>query len=190
MAAITPARAWTRRSPNCSAGAFLPSPVRVGLVIRSMTGLTSAVPWPAVSVSISRALIARAAASPRTRAYLQPTPPMDGIRSLSSRPSRFLLVVVRGDQRRVHVDHQPACQQLPGDGQPREPGRGRADQRLHVRPDRGQRPGDLVQRPEISQLQRPPHRGIRRRGPRRPVPGAPAGRCRSCWRPQRDRHRH
>ena len=37
-----PARTWTRRSPNRSAGAFLPSWVRVGLVIRSMTGLTSA----------------------------------------------------------------------------------------------------------------------------------------------------
>jgi putative transposase len=41
MAARAPARAWTRRSPNRSAGAFLPSLVRVGLVIRSMTGLTS-----------------------------------------------------------------------------------------------------------------------------------------------------
>src|SRR6266550_4535647 len=60
MAAIAPARAWTRRSPNRSAGAFLPSSVTVGLVIRSMTGLTSAVPWPTVSVSSSRALIARA----------------------------------------------------------------------------------------------------------------------------------
>ena len=29
-------------------------------MIRSMTGLTSAVPWPTVSVSMSRALIARA----------------------------------------------------------------------------------------------------------------------------------
>ena len=52
-----------RRSPGPAAepeaGAFLPSQVTVGLVIRSMTGLTSAVPWPAVSVSISRALIPR-----------------------------------------------------------------------------------------------------------------------------------
>src|SRR6266516_7809126 len=60
MAAMAPARAWTRRSPNRSAGAFLPPSVTVGLVIRSMTGLTSAVPWPTVSVSSSRALIARA----------------------------------------------------------------------------------------------------------------------------------
>jgi hypothetical protein len=57
--AIAPARAWTRRSPNRSAGAFLPSSVTVGLVIRSMTGLTSAVPWPTVSVSSNWLLIAR-----------------------------------------------------------------------------------------------------------------------------------
>jgi hypothetical protein len=39
-----------------------PSPVTVGLVIRSMTGVTSAVSWPTVSVCSSRALIARALA--------------------------------------------------------------------------------------------------------------------------------
>src|SRR5712691_5653639 len=62
MAAAAPARAWTRRSPNRRARAFLPSPVTVGLVIRSMTGLTSTIPWPAVSVCSSRSLIARALA--------------------------------------------------------------------------------------------------------------------------------
>jgi hypothetical protein len=36
MLARAPARAWTRRSPNRSAGAFLPSSVTVGLVIRSL----------------------------------------------------------------------------------------------------------------------------------------------------------
>lgn len=47
-------------APNRSAGAFLPSPVSAGLVIGSMTGLTSTVSWPAVSVCSRRALTARA----------------------------------------------------------------------------------------------------------------------------------
>src|SRR5689334_25021343 len=62
MAAVAPARTWTRRSPNRGAGAFLPPSVTVGLVIRSRTGLTSAVPWPAVSACNSRSLIACALA--------------------------------------------------------------------------------------------------------------------------------
>jgi len=97
---------------------------------------------------------------------------------------------VRGDQRGVQVNHQPARQQLPRHGQPREPGRGRADQRPDVRPDRGPRPGDLVQGPGISQFQRPPYRSIRRRGPEDRFLVRQQGDVVHAGRPQRDRHRH
>jgi len=106
------------------------------------------------------------------------------------RGSGAFLVAARGDQRRVQVDDQPARQHLPRDGQPREPGRGRADQLPHVRPDRRPRPGDLVQGARIGQFQRPPHRRVRRRraedrllmGQQRDVVHAGG--------PERDRHRH
>ena len=100
------------------------------------------------------------------------------------------LVAAGGDQRGVQVDDQPACQQLPGDGQPREPGRPRRDQRPDVRADRRPRPGDLVQGARIGQLQRPPHRRVARlRTQDRAVVGQ-QGDVGHAGGPERDRRRH
>ena len=95
--------------------------------------------------------------------------------------SRSLLVRVRGDQRRVHVDDQPARQGLPGDDQPREAGRGVFDQLPHVR--RGSSPGPARSSP--ASLCRPGRGRAGRwsRWARRPAPAraGPAPRYRSCW---------
>ena len=76
------------------------------------------------------------AASPRLSAVFvrQPHQWMEAVPLLEHGEQRLLLAV-RGDQRSVQVDDQPG-QQLPGDGQPREPGRGHRDQRPDVRADR------------------------------------------------------
>src|ERR1035438_6191698 len=119
MAAVAPARAWTRRSPNRSAGAFLPSPVRVGLVIRSMTGLTSTVSWPAVSVCSRRSLIARALACssgrfPSIRRQPRSSGELMTVSMRSATPSFRLLLHpgvlvehVDGDHLAVPVDRGP-----------------------------------------------------------------------------------
>src|SRR5258708_1186599 len=53
-------RGGARRVADGRGGGLVGSSVTVGLVIRSMNGLTSAVPWPTVSVSSRRVLMARA----------------------------------------------------------------------------------------------------------------------------------
>jgi len=67
---------------------------------------------------------------------------------------------------------------------------GLAQTSCHARADRRPRPGDLVQGRRISQLQRPPHRGIRRRGPEDRFLMGQHGDVAHGPRPERDRHRH
>ena len=116
----------------------------------------------------------------------QPGPQwMEAVAHLEGRCCPFL-VAVRGDQSRVQVDDQPPRQHLPGDGQPREPARPRADQLPHVRPDRRPAPGRSCpgspDRP-VPASAAPWYRSAR---PPRPVAGAPARRYRSCsWPPAR-----
>jgi hypothetical protein len=79
---------------------------------------------------------------------------------------RPLFVRAGSDQRRVHVDHQPARRDLPGDDQPREP-RGSAFHQLpYVRPGLRAGTGDPVQHGRgAGQVQGPPYRRAARRGP-------------------------
>ena len=101
--------------------------------------------------------------------------------------SRSLLVRARGDQRGVHVDHQPARQRLPGDDQPREPGRGLPDQRPHVRPRfRAGLRDPAPAWPCAPARSRARRTSGRSAPPPAPEPGAPAPRYRSCsWPPAR-----
>ena len=59
-----------------------------------------------------------------------------------------------------NFDHQPAGQQLPGHRQPREPGRGRGDQRPCMRPDPCPDPCDLGQGGLVGQFQGASHRRV------------------------------
>jgi hypothetical protein len=105
--------------------------------------------------------------------------------------SRALLVRVRGDQRPVHVDHEPSGQGLPCDDQPREPLRGRLDEFPHVRA--GFRAGfrdPLQHRGAAGQVQGTPDRRAARRVPQY---GSEVRQHRDVAHargPQRDRHCH
>jgi hypothetical protein len=96
-----------------------------------------------------------------------------------------------GDQGGVHVQDQPPGQDLPGDGQPREPGRGPLDQLPHVRP--GFCPGlrdPLQHRRAAGQVQGAPYR---RPAWRRPQHGSQVRQHRDVAHgrgSERDRRRH
>src|SRR6266699_3942645 len=90
--ARAPPRAMTRGSPNRSPGALRPSWVRVGCDIRAKAGLSKTHPWPTLSVSSSRELIARARAWSsgrlcRRRATPRASGELTTVSTRSARPS-------------------------------------------------------------------------------------------------------
>ena len=121
-----------------------------------------------------------AAARPGTRGYSRTRRQrVEAVAFLPGR-GRCLLVRAGGDQRGVQVDHHPAHQGLPGDGQPREPRGGAFDQRPYVRP-------ALARARAIRSSMAAAPRARRTVGPLGAVPstgpGASAPRYRSCWSP-------
>jgi len=104
---------------------------------------------------------------------------------------RAFLVRAGSDQRRVHVDHQPARQRLPGDDQPREP-RGSAFCQLpYVRPGLRAGTGDPVQHGRgAGQVHGPPYRRAARRGPQHGSEMRQHRDIAHARRAQRDRDRH
>jgi hypothetical protein len=79
------------------------------------------------------------------------------------RRRRAGLDAVRGDQRGVQVDHNPAGQQLAGHRQPREPARTQRSQPPHQPADHSPGFGDPGQARLVDAVQGPSGGGVRRR---------------------------